>query len=219
MTATIAAFFFADRILERLIAPIRGDIGTFYFFSPAEAFLVKIRVAFLTGLVLSSPVVLGQIWFFVAPGLRDRERKIIVPLSVATSALFVTGVVFAYTAVVPLALRFLVGGMQSEFLRPMISIDHYIGFVSGLLLAFGVAFNLPVGILVLGVAGFLSSGTLWRYQRHAVIIIFILAAVLTPGPDIASQLLLGIPLFVLFELSVAGVKFIELFRAKKEVAG
>ena len=205
------AFFYSDRLLEILVKPILAGANEVYFFSPAEAFVVKLKIAFLTGLVVASPVVMSQLWLFISPALYEREKKLMVPVIFLTSFLFLAGVLFCFFLVMPSALNFLMG-MQTAFLKPMISVSEYVGFLSMMLLAFGAAFNLPVFIMTLVFLGLLDSKTLNRYQRHAVILFFIAAAVMTPGPDIVSQLLLALPLVLLFELSVMGAWVIERLR-------
>ena len=201
LAGTCLGYFVSDGALRLFLKPIRDQIGQAYFFSPAEAFVVKMKVAIFLGTLIASPVILGQLWLFVSPALTLKERKSFLPLVGVTSVFFLAGVLFCFYLVMPSALGFLMG-MQSDYLKPMISVTEYISFLFGMSLAFGAAFNMPVVILSLTQAGILKSATLNRYQRHAVVLIFIAAAVLTPGPDIASQLLLAIPLLALFEISV-----------------
>lgn len=201
--ATAVCYAFVDRLLEFLISPIRPQIGTLYFFSPAEAFTAKLQVCFVSGLLLASPLIATEAWLFITPALPERTRRRSVPFIFAISALFVGGVVFAFTAVLPAGLHFLIG-QRSELVQPMLSVSSYVGFLASLLMAFGIAFNMPVFILLLSAFGILKARTLFAYQRHAVVLIFILAAILTPGPDIASQVLLALPLLGLFEASVLG---------------
>jgi sec-independent protein translocase protein TatC len=214
--SALTAFFFSDRILAFLIDPIRAEIGSVYFFSPAEAFVTKVQIACIVGALLASPLILTELWLFVTPALGERERRKAAPLIFVVSALFIAGVVFAYCSVMPVGLKFLIG-QQTELLKPMISVEHYIAFIGAMLLAFGIAFNMPVFILALSWFGVLKASVLFRYHRHAVVLIFILAAVLTPGPDIASQLLLAVPLLSLFELSLLGAYLIEKARRKSKV--
>jgi sec-independent protein translocase protein TatC len=212
---TALAYLYADPLLEWLISPIQGRIGEFYFFSPAEGFMIKIKTAFLAALVLTSPVILSQIWLFVAPALHGKEKRLMLPLALVTSLLFVSGALFCFYWVVPTALEFLIG-METVFLKPMISMTEYLGFLSMMLLAFGIAFNMPVFVMAFVGMGWVDARGLNRYQKQAIVLIFILAAILTPGPDIASQLLLAAPLLVLFELSVAAAKVVEMIRSKKQ---
>ncbi len=210
---TGVAYAYSEKILKFLIAPIAAEMDRIYFFSPTEAFVVRIQAAFFTSLLVTSPFLISQIWFFVSPALYRNEKKILIPLILITSSLFLSGALFSFFLVVPAALKFLIG-MQTEFLSPMISLTHYIGFLSGLSLAFGIAFNLPVFIIALVLLGLLNSKTLFQYQRHAIVLIFIAAAILTPGPDIASQVLLALPLIILFEISFLASKAVEGLRRK-----
>lgn len=211
--AATAGYFYSDKALRFLSRPIAEHIHEIYFFSPAEAFLVKVKVALFLGVLGASPVIASQLWLFVSPALRPAERKVIWPLVILTTVLFLLGVCVSFFAVSPLALNFLVG-MQNEILKPMISITEYLNFLTGMLLAFGVAFNLPVVIMGLVFAGILNVKTLNQYQRHVIVLIFVAAAILTPGPDIASQLFLALPLVALFELSVLGALVIAWMRRK-----
>ena len=214
--ALIAPFLFADRLLDFLAGPLVREVPVVYFFSPADAFIVKIKVSLLTALVLSAPVVFGQLWLFVSPALYGHEKKAVVPLVVLTSALFIFGAVFSFYTVIPMALHFLIG-MQTPFMKPLVSVSEYLSFLTSMVLAFGVAFNLPVFVLALVGSGVVSSKTLNKFQRFVILFIFIAAAVLTPGPDIASQLLLAVPLLILFELSVGCAVILERMRAGKKV--
>ena len=127
------------------------------------------------------------------------------------------GAIFSFVAVLPMTLNFLIG-QQTDYLRPLVSMNEYFSFLTGMMLAFGFAFNLPVFIVAFVASGFVSVKTLNQYQRHIIVFIFIAAAVLTPGPDIASQLMLAVPLLVLFELSVAAGWFVENMRKGKRVS-
>jgi sec-independent protein translocase protein TatC len=209
---TIVGYLFSGPLLKMLLTPIEPDLGSVYFFSPAEAFIVKLKVAMSAGLFLASPVILNQIWRFISPAFHKQEKRALSIVTVISSVLFLSGVIFCYVSVIPAALKFLMG-MQTEFLVPMISVTHYVDFLFGMLLAFGVAFNLPVFVIALAFAGVLNTQTLNHFHKHAIVLIFILSAILTPSPDIASQILLAVPLTVLFEVSVLGVLLVE--RRKK----
>ena len=212
--STVGAFFYSDRILEVVSRPITRVIGQVYFFSPADAFMIKIKVSILAGFLLALPVMFGELWGFVAPGLRPNEKKWILPLAFVSSFFFLAGVLFAYCEVIPPALQFFIG-QQTEFLKPMVSMTEYVSFLSGMLLAFGVAFNLPVAVVGLVWAGILSVKTLNKFQRHAILMIFIASAILTPSPDAASQLFLAVPLLGLFELSIGVSWIIERMKSKR----
>ena len=213
LIGTLVGCYYSDTALRLMLEPAASQIHEFYFFSPTAAFLVKFKIAFLLGFLAASPVVISQLWLFVSPALHTKERKMVIPLIGVTSVLFLLGVFFCYATVIPFTFKFLIG-MQTDFLKPMISIESYINFVLGMFLAFGISFNMPVFILAFVRVGLLSVKTLNRYQRHIVVLIFILAAVLTPTPDISGQLMLAVPLVFLFELSIAGSWVMESLRKK-----
>ena len=213
--ALIVPLAYSDRLLDFLALPLVRDVPTMYFFSPADAFIVKIKVSLLAALVLSAPVILGQFWLFVSPALYGNEKRAVLPLIFVTSGLFMFGAWFSFYEVLPAALHFLIG-MQTEFMKPIVSVSEYLSFLTSMVVAFGFAFNLPVFVLALVGSEVVSAKTLNKFQRFAILIIFIAAAVLTPGPDVASQLLLAFPLLFLFELSVLGAVILEKLRVKKD---
>ena len=211
LIGTVVGCFYADPVLQLLLQPAALKIHEFYFFSPTSAFLIKFKIALLLGFLLASPVLISQLWFFVSPGLYGKEKKMILPLVILTSALFLSGVFFCFTLVIPIAFKFLIG-MQTDFLKPMISIESYMDFLFGMLLAFGLSFNMPIFIMAFSYAGLLTVKTLNHFRRHSIVLIFILAAVLTPTPDISGQLMLAVPLVILFEMSIGGCWLIERLR-------
>jgi sec-independent protein translocase protein TatC len=214
LAASAVSLFYADRLLEIALGPVRGQIGSLYFFSPSDAFSVKIKLALLSGVFVASPVILWQFWLFMSPAMRAHERKAVLPFSLLTSSLFIGGAAFGFKFVLPAALNFLVG-MQTETLQPMISASEYLSFVSFLLVAFGFAFNLPVFVLLLVWSGAVNVEMLNQFQRQMVVMIFIASAILTPGPDIASQLMLAVPLLLLYEGSVLAAFVMDSMRRKK----
>lgn len=213
----LCAYFKADAILAILVRPLGEAAAPLVYFGPTDAFVAQIKVALFAGLLAASPVVIGQLWLFVSPALYGKERRILFPITILTSALFLTGAVFCYFFVLPPALRFLMG-TEHVWMRPMLSVNEYLAFVTWMMTAFGIAFNLPLAILAAVVAGVLDASTLMRYQRHAIVLIFIAAAILTPTPDIASQLFLAAPMTFLYEVSVAGAFMIQRARKKKKEA-
>ena len=221
LVISLAAYFIAlippltcsGMLLNFVARPLAETVPSVYFFSPADAFVVKLKVCLLAAAVLSSPVILGQFWIFISPALYRNERRALLPVIFITSGLFLAGALFAFTQVVPVALHFLIG-MRTEFMQPLVSVSEYLSFVTSMVLAFGIAFNLPVFVLILVGSGLVRAKTLNQFQRLVILIIFIAAAVLTPGPDVASQLLLAIPLLILFEISVVCAMILEKFRAK-----
>ncbi len=206
--ASVVSFFFSDAIFHFLIQPIRAFQEKLYFMAPYEAFLVKLKVSFFAGIILSAPVTFIQLWRFVAPGLYEKEKRQIAIATSWTVFCFFFGIIFAFFFVAPFALQFFLG-FQTPDLRPLISVKEYISFFIGFLLAFGIAFVFPVFLLVLVRFGILQCSELTRQRRLAIVIIFIAAAILTPTTDVITQTLLAIPLIALFEISLLMAKRIE----------
>lgn len=214
LAASMVSFFYADRLLEWALHPAGNQIPALYFFSPSDAFVVKIKLALLSGLFVSSPVVLCQFWLFISPAMHAHERRAAIPLAGLASALFFSGAAFAFAFVLPKALQFLVG-MQTEWMRPLLSAGEYLSFLSFLLVSFGVAFNLPFFVMALVWTGVVNVAMLNQFQRQMIVLIFVASAVLTPGPDVASQLLLAAPLLLLYEASVLAAFLMDSIRRGK----
>jgi len=194
---SLASYFYASKILALLIRPV----GKLVFIKPQEAFLSYLKIALLSGMFLSLPVIFYQIWKFVSVGLLPRERKYIFTYGPISFFLFLIGAGFSYQVVLPLGLRFLVDRFSSDTLQSMLSISNYISFVGMFLLAFGVVFELPLVVLFLTKVGLVTPQTLRRRRREVVVGIFILAALMTP-PDAFTQFLLAVPLLFLYEISL-----------------
>jgi len=172
-----------------------------------EGFLTVLKVSFFVGLLLALPIVFWQIWLFVAPGLYDNEKKYIIPFVVFATFMFMCGAAFCYYIALPLALHFLVffGG---DIFSLMPRISEYISFLVKIMFGFGVSFELPVIAFFLAKLGLITDKTLKEYFRYAIVIIFVLAAMLTP-PDVTSQFLMAIPLIALYGLSILIVKIVN----------
>jgi sec-independent protein translocase protein TatC len=181
-------------ILDWIVRDVPVDHLT--FLAPSEAFMVRTKMSFVLGAMVAFPYIGYRGWRFVSPGLFRRERRRIVPIAAASAALFYAGVVFSYFFVVPVIITFMLG-YATERVQPMIAVGAYFDTVSRLCLGFGLAFQLPIVILLLAVVGLVSPHTFLRQWRYAVLIIFVAAAVLTP-PDPASQVLMAVPLCVLY---------------------
>ena len=195
--ATVVSFLFVERILAILIRPV----GQVVFTAPTEAFFVRLKVAALSGVFLSFPVILFQLWRFVSVGLTRTERRYALSLLPFSLALFVGGAAFAFLAILPVGVKFLLG-YQTETLRPMISIQAYTSFATSFVLAFGLVFQLPVVILFLARIGMVSPSTLAAGRKYALLAIVAASAVLTPGGDVFSQLLMAVPTYLLYEVSI-----------------
>jgi sec-independent protein translocase protein TatC len=182
---------------------------------PTTYLMLSMQIALLGGLVLALPVVFYQFWRFVAPGLLDRERRLVVPIVVLSVVCFLAGALFCYAVVLPTGLLFFLS-MEPKDMTSQWAVDEYISFVLWMLLGFGVVFELPVLALFLSRVGLVSASLLRRMRRYAVVLIFIVAAVLTPSPDPFSQLLLALPLMGLYEVSIWICRFGGKKRAEPE---
>jgi sec-independent protein translocase protein TatC len=203
---------FAREIFAFLVQPLlRAGQGRLIYTNIFEAFFAEIKVAFFAAIMLSFPIVATQIWQFVAPGLYAREKKAFLPFLLVTPVLFAIGAALAYYVALPLALHFLlgyqgnVGGVQQDALP---GVGNYLDFVTRFMFGFGVAFLLPVLLMLMERAGLVTRAQLKRGRRYAILISFILAAVLTP-PDVLSQFLLAVPLIILYELSLVAIWLTE----------
>lgn len=200
--ALIIGFVFSESVIHWLMRPIQGIAsGGLVFFKPHEAFLIHAQVAMMTGAVVAIPVLMVQGWHFAAPGLYAHEKKTAALVSVISVGLFLAGVLFAYYAATPWGLKFLLG-FQGPDLKPLLSAQEYFSFLAGMFAAFGLLFVFPVLIVGAVKLGVISPAVLARSRRMAVLIIFIVAAVLTPSPDPVSQILLAVPLLLLYEGSL-----------------
>lgn len=197
----IASFLCSGLLIDWVTAPIKKSIPSLYFTSPYEAFLTRLRVSLAGGIILGAPVILTQLWSFVAPGLYDRERRAVVPLALSSAALFLCGICFAYFLVLPFSLSFFLG-FQTESLRPLITIEAYVSFFLSLLLSFGCVFLTPIAIVGVVELGIVKTDFFRRRRKVVIVLAFVIAAVLTPTADIVTQCLLALPLWGLFELSV-----------------
>lgn len=170
------------------------------FTNVPEAFFTYLKAALLAGVFFSSPFILYQIWAFVSPGLYEREKKYVLPYLFVSSFFFIGGATFCYFIVFPIIFRFFLS-FGSEFIRPLPAIREYLSFTIKLLLAFGLLFQWPPMILFLARMGVVSPNTLSQNRKYAILVIFVIAAILTP-PDLVSQLLLAGPLLLLYEISI-----------------
>ncbi|MBO9377821.1 twin-arginine translocase subunit TatC [Sphingomonas histidinilytica] len=204
--------YFARPIFAFLVQPLlRAGQGKLIYTQIFEAFFVEIKVAFFAAMMLAFPVIANQIWQFVAPGLYKNEKRALLPFLFATPILFLAGASMAYYVAIPVALHFLLGfqgnlgGVQQEALP---AVGNYLSFVMQFLFGFGLSFLLPVLLMLLERAGIVTRRQLVGARRYAIVGAFAIAAVLTP-PDVGSQLLLAVPLVILYELALIGIWFTE----------
>ncbi len=203
--AFVLAFFLCYGFIGKLIPKIIAPAGHLIFTAPAEAFSTYMTVGALVALIVASPYIVYQIWAFVGSALKPSEKKFVFIFAPLSLLFFLSGAAFAYFVAVPMAYRFLMS-FSSEYLIPMISVKNYLGFLGHMIMAFGVAFELPLVLGFLAKIGIASPEYLRQKRRHAVVIILIVAALVAP-PDVASMLVLAVPLMILYEVGIIFVKF------------
>lgn len=192
-----AAFFYIEEIVELLVRPVPSLV----FLTLTEGFMVRVNLAMYLGIFLSFPVAIYNTWAYVRPALFPAERRHLgwfIPLSYL---LFIIGMAFCYYLVLPIGIKFLLS-YETNSIKPMISFSSYVGFVSILLLAFGAVFQMPLVQVLLAKIGIMSPEQMRRQRRVAILVIFILAAMLTPGPDIFSQFMMAVPMMLLYEAGI-----------------
>jgi sec-independent protein translocase protein TatC len=204
------AYPFSDRIFAWMVVPLRelvrekpNLIGT----GVAEAFFLEIKLAVVAGAVLASPVIFYQFWRLAAARVQGGEGRFVIPFVISATLFFAGGAYFCYRVVLPLAFLYFIDQYRSLAVAPEIRIGEYFTFFFRFVLAFGIAFELPVFTFFLVRLGLWDYRFLWRQFRYAILVIFILAAILTPGPDVISQVLLAVPLTLLYLLSI-GVAYV-----------
>jgi len=201
----LICYGFAEPLVKLLIAPLaelRPDVELLIGTGVGDAFFTKLKVAFIAGLFLTSPVLFYQAWQFIAPGLYEKERRVALPFALAASFFFSLGGLFCYKLVLPIAFEFFLDEYGSIDLAPQIRINEYISFVSSMILAFGITFELPVASFFLARVGIITHRSLIDWGRYAIVAIFVVSAVLTPGADVASMMLMVLPLLVLYAASI-----------------
>jgi sec-independent protein translocase protein TatC len=213
--AFVPCWVYVQKIFDFLAAPIQKiQPGLkLAFLGLTDPFILYFKVAALAALFLASPVVLYQLWAFVAPGLYRKERLLAIPFVFFTTIFFLAGGAFAYEVAFPFAAKFLLG-MGANF-QAVITIEKYFGFLLTVILGLGLMFELPVLILLLSLIGVVTPRFLLRYFRHAVVLIFIAAAIITPTPDIVNLCIFAVPALALYLLGVGAAFFAERFRKKK----
>lgn len=224
----LCAFYFASDIFNFLVKPLadlwQGDESRRLIYTALhEKFFTDVKVAFFAGAFLAFPVIAGQLWIFIAPGLYKHEKRAFMPFLVATPILFFIGGAFVYYLVLPVAWSFFAGfeqqgadGTMSIALEP--KVNEYLALVMRLIFAFGISFELPVVMTLLARAGLATSDGMKQKRRYAIVVAFVAAAILTP-PDPLSQIGLAVPIIILYEISIYCAILVERGRLKREAAG
>jgi sec-independent protein translocase protein TatC len=217
----VVCFYFADQIFGFLVVPLTEAFGEgkgrLVYTKLYEAFFVQVKVALFAAFFVSFPIIANQLWAFVAPGLYSQEKKAFLPFLVATPVLFTLGAALAYYVVMPTAFHFFLsfegqsGGLDVEALP---STDSYLSLVMQFILAFGISFLMPVLLMLLNRAGIVTREQLLGMRRYMIVLAFVAAAVLTP-PDVVSQLMLAIPLILLYEITLVAIWFTDRKDRKK----
>ncbi len=199
VVCAVIAYVYSKEIVDFLHRPA-PDVNLI-FLSPTEAFMTYLKVAMYAGLVLALPYVSWEFWRFIVPGLLAKEKKLVPPIVFFTVICFLIGALFAYFLIIPFGLKFLITGFQTDYLSAKITIGSYLGFVATMVLVFGTVFELPVLAYFLSLIGLLTPQFLRSKRRYGIVLIFIIAAILTP-PDAFTQTMLAVPLLILYEISI-----------------
>ena len=215
----IACYFFAENIYSFLVAPYAeavkdDDLSRRMIFTALhETFITYLKVAFFTAMFVTSPIILTQLWKFIAPGLYKNEKRALLPYLIATPTLFLLGGMLVYYLIMPLAINFFLSFETTSTINNLPiqlepKVNEYLSLIMRLIFAFGISFQLPVFLTLLARTGFIDSIYLKKRRKYVIVIIFVIAAILTP-PDPITQIGLGIPLLILYELSILSVSLIE----------
>jgi len=213
--AVVAGFFvcwgYAENIFGLMQKPImdalhrNGMPEKLVYLNPTEPFNLYLKIGFMAGLFVASPIVLYQVWLFISPGLYRNEKKYVFPFMISTVGLFLAGGFFGYKMVYPAALDFLVG--YGKQFQPMITIGEYTDLFLTIIVGLGVVFELPILVFFLALMGIVTAGWMWRNVRYSILVIFVIAAILTPTTDIMNMCLFALPMVVLYILSI-GVAYL-----------
>lgn len=229
----MVSFNYSEKILESLMFPLRYTLDfsvtkmymyfipqdklhntKLVFLAPAEGFWMNMKIAMVAALILALPVIFQQLWSFISPGLHSKEKKYVVPFVITATGLFLVGGAFCFFIVLPFAMGFLLTYKVGDFMMPLLSVGQYVDFCLKFILAFGAVFELPIIILFATRMGLITTQTLAKNRRYAVLIAFIVAAILTPTPDIFNQILMAVPMIILYEV---GILASRIFVRRKDI--
>jgi sec-independent protein translocase protein TatC len=216
LVASGVAFYLAQYIFEVLKEPVKRAYPQVQLItlSPTEPLFILIKISVVFGFILSSPVILYQLWKFVEPALYPHEKRLVIPITLSSIILFLLGASFAYFLVMPIALKFLIGiGFSQLQATPYLSVNLYVSFLLKMILGFGLAFQLPIVLYLLQRAGIVSEQQLKAFRKYFIVLAFVVGALI--APDATTQVLMAIPLILLYEISLI---FGKLGRRKKETS-
>lgn len=208
LVAAIVGFVFSQVVIDLLIERLPSGYEKLYFTGVADPFGVKMKVALFIGIALAMPIILYQVWRFVTPGLTRSERRIVWPLLLAALGLFALGMAVGYV-IIPFALNFLLSFAEPGRIEPILTINEYIGFVTTMMLAFGLVLEFPILLIALARVGILSYARISAQRRFVILGITVFAIVVTPGGDPFSPTILGVVMYVLFEISLLIIRLIR----------
>lgn len=203
----LISYAFKEKIFQILIKPlieVMGTEGTLIFTNLPEAFFTYLKVAFLSGIMLATPVILYEFWMFVAPGLYKKEKGALIPIVILSSFFFLGGALFGYFIVFPFGFKFFLG-FASDTIKPLPSMKEYLALSSKMLIAFGLVFELPLVITFFAKLGIVSVDMLKKSRKYALVLFFAGSAIITP-PDVVTQVMMALPLMVLYEISIIGAR-------------
>jgi sec-independent protein translocase protein TatC len=201
--AFVICYIFSERLFQYLILPLKAVLpkgDRLIFTNLPEMFITYLKVSLIAGILLAAPFIFYELWLFIAPGLYQREKKYVIPFVLFSTILFVGGALFGYFVVFPFGFKFFLG-FSNEYVKALPSVKQYFSFSIKLLFAFGVVFELPVVVFFLTKMGMVTSDFLKKQRKYAILLIFVIAAILTP-PDVATQCMMAGPLLLLYEISI-----------------
>lgn len=212
----VISYIFSKRLFEILMQPLLAAMPAeekLIYTGLPEAFFTYLKVAFLAGVLLSVPVIVYQLWMFIAPGLYDKEKRLVLPIVFLSSLFFLGGALFGYFIVFPFGFKFFMG-FASDYVKPLPAMKEYLGFSSKLLFAFGIVFEMPLFVTFLAKLGIVNVKFLKAKRKYAILLFFVFASILTP-PDVITQILMAGPLILLYEVGILGAR---VFGKKEEKA-
>lgn len=213
----IISYIFAERLFQILISPLKAQMpegDRLIYTNLPEMFLTYLKSALVSGILISSPYIFYQLWMFIAPGLYQKERKYIIPFVIFSTILFIGGSLFGYFVVFPFGFKFFLG-FSNDSIQALPSVKQYFSFSIKLLFAFGMVFELPVIVFFLTKIGIVTPKLMRRKRKYAVLMTFVMAAILTP-PDVITQFMMAGPLLLLYEISILVSKMAERKKVMEE---